>query len=97
MYTSITISELNIAYLAEQINNLWKIQWDYEWKKAKRQRQAQNINSHNFKVDLKAIASGNVSLKKKKQSGYMIGFDPGFTKFVFKSGIKSKKKNSKID
>ena len=30
LYTSITISELNIAYLAEQINSLWKLQWDGE-------------------------------------------------------------------
>ena len=30
LYSSITISELNIAYLAEQINNLWRIQWDSE-------------------------------------------------------------------
>lgn len=94
LYTSITISDLNIAYLAEQINSLWKIQWDSEWKKAKRQRQIQTQNTfNNFKVDLKAIASGNISTKKKKkQSGYTIGFDPGFTKFVFKEAIKSKKK-----
>ena len=94
LYTSITISELNLAYLAEQINNLWKLQWDVEWKKAKRQRQIQNRNSHNlFKVDLKAIASANVSSKKKKkQSGYVIGFDPGFTKYVLKQSIKFKTK-----
>ena len=30
LYSTITISELNIAYLAEQINNLWRIQWDSE-------------------------------------------------------------------
>ncbi len=92
LYTSITISELNIAYLAEQINNLWKLQWDSEWKKAKRQRQAQSKKSKNLiKIDLKAIASANVSSKnKKKQSGYVIGFDPGFTKYVLKQSIKSK-------
>jgi hypothetical protein len=45
---------------------------------------------------LKSIASGNVSTKKKKkQIGYTIGFDPGFTKFVFKEAIKFKKKNLK--
>lgn len=94
LYTSITINELNIAYLAEQMNNLWKLQWDSEWKKAKRQRQAQTKQqSRNlFKVDLKAIASGNVLPKnKKKQMGYIIGFDPGFTKFVLKESIKFKK------
>jgi len=94
LYTSITINELNIAYLAEQINSLWKIQWDSEWKKAKRQRQLQAKKSRNFyKVDLSAIASANVSVKdKKKQSGYLIGFDPGFTKYVIKQSIKFKLK-----
>ena len=93
LYTSITINEMNIAYLAEQMNNLWKLQWDSEWKKAKRQRQVQSKSSRNlFKVDLKAIASGNVSpTNKKKQMGYLIGFDPGFTKFVLKEAIKYKK------
>lgn len=94
LYTSITISELNIAYLAEQINSLWKLQWDNEWKKAKRQRQIQAKKSRNFyKVDLKAIASANVSVKdKKKQFGYLIGFDPGFTKYVIKQSLKFKLK-----
>ena len=92
LYTSITISELNIAYLAEQINSLWKIQWDSEWKKAKRQRQIQAKKSRNFyKVDLRAIASANVSVnEKKKNSSYVIGFDPGFTKYVIKQSIKYK-------
>ena len=94
LYTSITISELNLAYLAEQINSLWKLQWDSEWKKAKRQRQVQVKKSKNLiKVDLRAIASANVSPKnKKKQSGYVIGFDPGFTKYVLKQSIKFKTK-----
>lgn len=94
LYTSITISELNIAYLAEQINSLWKLQWDNEWKKAKRQRQMQAKKSRNFyKVDLKAIANANVSVKdKKKQSNYVIGFDPGFTKYVIKQSLKFKTK-----
>lgn len=94
LYTSITLSELNIAYLAEQINNLWRLQWDAEWKKAKQQRQAQAKKSHNIiKVDLKAIASANVSQKnKKKQLASSIGFDPGFTKYVLKQSIKNKNK-----
>jgi len=94
LYTSITISELNIAYLAEQINSLWKLQWDSEWKKAKRHRQIQAKKTRNYyNVDLKAIASANVSVKdKKKQSSYVVGFDPGFTKYVIKQSIKFKNK-----
>ena len=93
LYTSITINDLNIAYLAEQINSLWKIQWDAEWKKAKRQRQLQAKKSRNFyKVDLKTIASGNVSVRdKKKNNNYVVGFDPGFTKYVLKQSLKFKK------
>lgn len=30
LYTTITINELNIAYLAEQINSLWRLQWESE-------------------------------------------------------------------
>ena len=93
LYSSITISELNIAYLAEQINNLWRIQWDSEWKKAKKQRQIQDKKSKNYyKVDLKLIASGNVSVKNKKKANYIIGFDPGFTKYVIKQSIRFKNK-----
>lgn len=92
LYTSITINELNIAYLAEQINSLWKLQWDVEWKKAKRQRLIQAKKSRNYyKVDLKTIASANVSVNdKKKNASYVIGFDPGFTKYVIKQSIKFK-------
>jgi hypothetical protein len=92
LYTSITISELNIAYLAEQINSLWRLQWDSEWKKARRQRQLQAKKSRNFyKVDLKTIASANVSVNnKKKKLNYVVGFDPGFTKYVIKQNLKFK-------
>ena len=93
LYTTITINDLNIAYLAEQINSLWKLQWESEWKKAKRQRQLQAKKSRNFyKVDLRSIASGNVSVKKKQASSYIIGFDPGFTKYVIKQSLKFKYK-----
>jgi len=90
-YTSITLSELNIAYLAEQINNLWRIQWEGEWKKARRQRQIAAKKSKNvYNVDLGLIASGNVTVKNKKKSFYSLGFDYGFTKHVLKQNIKNK-------
>jgi len=95
LYTSITLSDLNMVYLAEQINNLWRIQWDSEWKQAKRQRQNQLKKANNnvfAKIDLKAIASANVAPKnKKKNSLYLVGFDPGFTKHVIKQSIRIKK------
>jgi hypothetical protein len=68
------------------------LQWDSEWKQAKRQRQIQAKKSKDFyKIDLKGTTS-NISIKgKKKKINYVIGFDPGFTKYVFKQSIKAKK------
>jgi len=92
LYSSVTISELNIAYLAEQINNLWRLQWDSEWKQAKRQRQIQAKKSKIFsRIDLKS-ATSSISVKgKKKNINYMVGFDPGFTKYIFKQSLKTNK------
>ena len=39
---------------------------------------------------MRSIASGNVSVKKKQVSNYIIGFDPGFTKYVIKQSLKFK-------
>jgi hypothetical protein len=36
IYGSIQINYLSVAYLAEQINTLWKFQWEREWKIAKK-------------------------------------------------------------
>lgn len=97
LYTQITLSELNIAYLAETINSLWKLQWDDEWKKARRHRQLQAKKSKNFyKVDLDVIASGDVSIKENKKKGnYVVGFEEGFTKYVIKESFKQKYKLKK--
>ena len=36
IYGNISSNELNVAYLAEQINMLWKLQWEQEWREAKK-------------------------------------------------------------
>lgn len=88
MYTTVSLSDLNVAYLAEQVNNLWRLQWESEWKFSRKQRQGQTKKSKTFfNVDLKTIASANINVKKKKN--YIIGFDPGFTKYVFKQSTKT--------
>ena len=85
IYDNVTLSEINVAYSAEQINNLWKTQWEDEWVVARQARITQTKKTKNYyKVDLKAIATANVSLKNKKNKNYLIGFDSGFTKFVIK-------------
>jgi len=38
IYGSIQLNHLSIAYLAEQINSLWKFQWEREWKIAKKKK-----------------------------------------------------------
>jgi len=92
LYTSVTLSDLNIAYLAEQMNNLWKIQWEGEWKKAKRQRQLIAKKSHGqYNVDLSLMASANVVTKAKKGGAYLLGFESGFTRHVLKQATKLKK------
>lgn len=95
MYATATIKEINTSYYAEAMNNLWKIQWEKEWKEARRQRLAQSRRDKNFyKTDLDQLASGVVSVKgKKKKKTYLIGFEPGFTKFVLKQSIRFKLKN----
>lgn len=97
LYVTASIKELNTSYFAEVLNSLYKLQWESEWKEAKRQRVAQAKKSRNrFKIDLDTLASGNVSIKgKKKKKTYLIGFDPGFTKFILRESLRFKLRNSK--
>ena len=83
MYSSINLSDLNIAYLAEQINNLWRLQWESEWRFSRKQRKGLTKKSKNFfNVDLKQIASGSISLKKKKKILFS-GVWPGIYQICF--------------
>ena len=38
IYGQLNSSEVNTAYLAEQINLLWRVQWESEWASAKKNR-----------------------------------------------------------
>ena len=100
-YGNIAPNEINMAYLAEDINLLWKAQWDNEWKAAKKKlKLAEKKNSRTpLKIDLASMAKNNIILddvtnkklkanKKKRivqKNVFTLGFDPGFTKFVLKS------------
>lgn len=97
LYITASIKELNTSYFAEVLNSLYKLQWESEWKEAKRQRVAEaKRNRNRYKIDLDTLATGNVSIKgKKKKKTYLIGFDPGFTKFVLRESIRFKLKNKK--
>jgi hypothetical protein len=100
-YGNLPPSEINMAYLAEDINLLWKAQWDNEWKAAKKKiKLAEKKNSRTpMKIDLASMAKNNIILddvtnkklkanKKKRvvqKNVFTLGFDPGFTRFVLKS------------
>jgi len=93
--------EINMAYLAEDINNLWKVQWEHEWKAAKKRLKISERNNKKnpIKIDLASMAQGNIILdditKKKLKANrkkriiqknvFTLGFDSGFTKFVLRN------------
>lgn len=90
VYGNISSEKLNVSYLAEQINLLWKLQWESEWKSARKKLLRYSSRPNYFyKIDLSSVAKGHVggSSKKSKQKGkdYInMGFDPGFTKMLLK-------------
>lgn len=87
------ISDVNNAFYLEQLNFLWKSQWELEWFFAKKKRLVELKKSRGYiKFDVNALSKINPNIKdKKKQSLFSIGFDPGFTKFILKNNVKLKK------
>ena len=97
LYSLIPNSELNSIYLAEQVNLLWKLQWESEWNEAKRKRLLfLNKNKIKLKVDLNLMSNLIVSNSKKKKKStlkknvFTLGFEPGFTKTILKTSILNK-------
>ena len=86
------VSDINNAFYLEQLNFLWKSQWELEWFFAKKKRLIDLKKSRGYiKFDINTLAKINPNLKdKKKQSLFSIGFDPGFTKFILKNNLKIK-------
>ena len=92
----INLSTARLAYLAEHINKLWSIQWEKEWKSAKKKRvEALKRSSYKeYVVDISRLSSGNVNSKKvrknrkkeaaEKKNIFYLGFDKGFTKYLLK-------------
>jgi len=83
-----------IIYLSEHINNVWKIQWQKEWKIARKKRLFFLKNTYGlYKVDLYSLSSRsftNINKLKKKskksigKSSFSLGFDLNFTKSLLK-------------
>ena len=101
LYGNVTLKNAAVAYMAEQVNLLWKLQWAKEWSQAKKRRlQTLQKKRGTYKVDLYSMAKGQVvfsdlkkstSKKKKKkiktQSTFLMGFDPGFTKMLIRRAV----------
>ena len=100
LYGSLPLDDLSVAYLAEQTNLLWKLQWENEWKEAKKKRLVALKSSKSTSVDLYSMSKGivdnsnNKKAKKKTKTHFgknlfTLGFDPGFTKALIKANYVS--------
>lgn len=102
IYGRLPAAEVNTAYLAEQINLVWKVQWEQEWKAAKKSRLRLSRQGGIPKADIFAMAKGHVvspqKLKKMnkkqkqalKKNSFSLGFDLGFTKKIVDDLYKQK-------
>jgi len=112
IYGGISLHEATVAYLAEQVNLMWKLQWEKEWVSAKHKR-SYNLKKKSgvYKIDLYSMAKGQVGVTNSKKKGnankknanknvFLLGFDPGFTKKLLKtssvSNLFKTKQNTKI-
>jgi len=96
-YNNAPLKESNIAYSAEYVNLLWKIQWLNEWLSAKASRLKFKGHPNSMKIDLYSMANyqvihplklKNLSKKQKqsfKKNYFSLGFDAGFTKFLLQN------------
>lgn len=88
------LNDVNNAFYLEQLNILWKNQWELEWVLAKKKRLIDFKKSRGFiKFDINTLSRINPNVKDiKKQNLFSIGFDSGFTKLVLKNNLKLKSK-----
>lgn len=97
IYGNHSTNTLGVIHLAEQVNLLWKLQWENEWKSAKKKRLLTSKSSYQVtNIDLYSMSKGLVEtginrkkkrkmLKKKfSQNLLTLGFEPGFTKTLVK-------------
>jgi hypothetical protein len=89
---SVSPDEIKNAFYLEQLNALWKYQWEKEWLLAYKKRQAQLKKSKGYKkLELSSLSKINPNFTKaKKQALVPVGFDSGFTKNYLKSSANQK-------
>lgn len=85
---------VNNAYYLEQINFLWKNQWELEWNLAYRHHAVALKKNRGFvKYDVNTLSRVNPNIRDfKKQKLFSIGFESGFTKDLLKNQSKLKNK-----
>lgn len=96
-YMNVPVKEGNVAYLAEYVNYLWKLQWPIEWYSAKNHRLKYSGHPGTMKIDLYSMCNYQVmhpakmkTLTKKqrqafKKNYFSLGFDIGFTRPLLNS------------
>ena len=92
--------EVTVAYIAEQLNFVWRFQWDREWFSAKNELLKFEGHPKTMKIDLYSMYNYQVihpyklkkMSKKQKQSFnknyFSLGFDVGFTKVLLNERYK---------
>lgn len=93
-YGNVPEKEATVAYIAEQLNFVWRFQWDREWSSAKNELLKFEGHPKTMKIDLYSMYNYQVihpfklkkMSKKQKQAFnknyFSLGFDVGFTKVL---------------
>jgi ribosomal protein S13 len=86
-----TNEDIKNAFYLEQLNALWKWQWEKEWLLAFKKRQAQLKKTRGLKrLELSSLSKVNPNFtKSKKQVIIPIGFENGFMKNYLKNSKKT--------
>lgn len=99
-YGNVPEKEATVAYIAEQLNFVWRFQWDREWFSAKNELLKFEGHPKTMKIDLYSMYNYQVihpfklnkMSKKQKQSFkknyFTLGFDVGFTKVLLSERYK---------
>lgn len=104
-YMNVPAKEGNVAYLAEYVNMLWRLQWPIEWYSARNHRLKYSGHPGTMKIDLYSMCNYQVmhpaklkrlSKKQKqafKKNYFSLGFDVGFTRPLLNSIFNASSKN----
>lgn len=103
-YINVPMKEGSVAYTAEYVNLLWRLQWPIEWYSARNHRLKYSGHPGTMKIDLYSMCNYQVMhpaklkklTKKQKQAFkknyFSLGFDIGFTRPLLNSIFNASKK-----